>query len=89
MSRQFTCAALVTGSVLFSGAWIAVSAAASERGLRLMSSDAVRTQFALDGNGNLPFAVDFRSYYATFLERWWGIDSSAVLGGRFAPVAVL
>ena len=43
----------------------------------------------LDGNGNLPFAVDFRSYYATFLERWWGIDSSAVLGGRFAPVAVL
>ena len=43
----------------------------------------------LDGNGNLPFAVDFRSYYATFLERWWGIDSSAVLGGRFAPLAVL
>ena len=22
-----------------------------------------------------PFAVDFRGYYATFLERWWGIDS--------------
>ncbi len=34
----------------------------------------------LDGNGNLPFAVDFRSYYATFLERWWGIDSRRVLG---------
>jgi uncharacterized protein (DUF1501 family) len=34
----------------------------------------------LDGNGNLPFAVDFRGYYATFLERWWGIDSRRVLG---------
>jgi uncharacterized protein (DUF1501 family) len=37
---------------------------------------------ALDANGNLPFAVDFRGYYATLLERWWGIDSSRVLGGR-------
>jgi uncharacterized protein (DUF1501 family) len=36
----------------------------------------------LDGSGNLPFAVDFRSYYATFLERWWGIDSASVLGMR-------
>ena len=37
----------------------------------------------LDGNGNLAFAVDFRSYYATFLSRWWGIDSGAVLGAGF------
>lgn len=37
----------------------------------------------LDGNGNLPHAVDFRSYYATFLDRWWGIDSQDVLGARF------
>jgi uncharacterized protein (DUF1501 family) len=37
----------------------------------------------LDGNGNLPFTVDFRGYYATLLERWWGIDSRAVLGGAF------
>ena len=43
----------------------------------------------LDGNGNLPFAVDFRSYYATFLDRWWGIDSKAVLGGRFTPLTVV
>ena len=43
----------------------------------------------LDGNGNLPFAVDFRSYYATFLERWWGIDSSPVLAGRYAPLGLL
>jgi uncharacterized protein (DUF1501 family) len=40
----------------------------------------------LDGNGNLPFAVDFRSYYATFLSRWWGIDSGAVLGATFKPL---
>ena len=43
----------------------------------------------LDGNGNLPFAVDFRSYYATFLERWWQIDSASVLGGKYAPLAIL
>ena len=30
----------------------------------------------LDGNGNLPFAVDFRDLYATVLERWWGADST-------------
>jgi uncharacterized protein (DUF1501 family) len=40
----------------------------------------------LDGNGNLPFAVDFRSYYATFLRRWWDIEPAEVLGGRFAPL---
>jgi len=41
----------------------------------------------LDGNGNLAHAVDFRAYYASFLERWWGIDAAPVLGGKFAPVA--
>ena len=40
----------------------------------------------LDGNGNLPFAVDFRSYYATFLRRWWDIEPGEVLRGRFAPL---
>jgi uncharacterized protein (DUF1501 family) len=40
----------------------------------------------LDGNGNLPHAVDFRDYYATFLQRWWGIDPNRVLGGKFTPV---
>ena len=40
----------------------------------------------LDGEGNLPFAVDFRAYYATFLERLWGADSRSVLGGRHAPL---
>jgi uncharacterized protein (DUF1501 family) len=43
----------------------------------------------LDGNGNLPHAVDFRAYYATFLDRWWGIDSRDVLGGRFAALDLL
>ena len=36
----------------------------------------------LDGNGNLPFAVDFRDLYATALERWWGIDSRVALNGK-------
>ena len=43
----------------------------------------------LDGNGNLPFAVDFRGYYATFLDRWWSIDDAAVLGGRFEKLDFL
>jgi uncharacterized protein (DUF1501 family) len=43
---------------------------------------------ALEG-GNLPFAVDFRSLYATAIERWWGQDSSRVLGGRFRPLELL
>jgi uncharacterized protein (DUF1501 family) len=43
----------------------------------------------LDGGGNLPFAVDFRGYYATFLERWWGIDAGQILGGRFEQVNVI
>jgi uncharacterized protein (DUF1501 family) len=37
----------------------------------------------LDGNGNLPMAVDFRSLYATVLRSWWGGDAAAVLGRRF------
>ena len=43
----------------------------------------------LDANGNLPFAVDFRGYYATFLDRWWGIDSRQVLGARYGVVDFL
>jgi uncharacterized protein (DUF1501 family) len=40
----------------------------------------------LDGNGNLPFGVDFRSYYATFLERWWGIPAATIFAGKQAPL---
>jgi uncharacterized protein (DUF1501 family) len=43
---------------------------------------------ALDG-GNLPFAVDFRSLYATALERWWGLESRGPLKGRFAPLDLI
>jgi uncharacterized protein (DUF1501 family) len=43
----------------------------------------------LDGNGNLPFGVDFRSLYATALERWWGIDGKTVLGQKFPPLDLL
>ena len=43
----------------------------------------------LDGNGNLPFAVDFRAIYATVLERWWGVDATAPLKGRFPALDVL
>jgi uncharacterized protein (DUF1501 family) len=43
----------------------------------------------LDGNGNLASSLDFRSLYATVLDRWWGLDASAVLGERFTPVSLL
>ena len=37
-------------------------------------------------SGNLAYAVDFRSLYATALERWWGQPSARTLNGRFAPL---
>ena len=43
----------------------------------------------LDGNGNLPFAVDFRDLYATALEGWWGINATTALNGKFSPLDVL
>ena len=43
----------------------------------------------LSPDGNPAYALDFRSVYATVLERWWGMDSRDALGGRFAPVAYL
>ncbi|HSA69995.1 MAG TPA: DUF1501 domain-containing protein [Burkholderiales bacterium] len=39
--------------------------------------------------GNLRHGVDFRSLYATALERWWGLSSARALGGQFAPLDVL
>jgi uncharacterized protein (DUF1501 family) len=43
----------------------------------------------LDGNGNLPMAVDFRRLYATVLRSWWGCDAAAVLERRFEPLPLL
>lgn len=37
----------------------------------------------LDPNGNLKYTVDFRSVYATVLDRWMGASSKDVLGGTF------
>jgi uncharacterized protein (DUF1501 family) len=39
--------------------------------------------------GNLSFSTDFRSVYATVLERWLGRPSQVVLGGSFAQLPVL
>jgi uncharacterized protein (DUF1501 family) len=43
----------------------------------------------LDGNGNPISTLDFRQLYATVLERWWRLESQAVLGERLAPVGFL
>jgi len=43
----------------------------------------------LDGNGNLPVAVDFRQIYATVLGKWWGLDARTVLQQRFEPLPLL
>jgi uncharacterized protein (DUF1501 family) len=43
----------------------------------------------LDGNGNLPMALDFRRLYATVLGPWWGCDAAAVLERRFDPLPLL
>lgn len=38
---------------------------------------------SLDSNGNLKYTTDFRSVYATVLDRWLGASSQAVLGGSY------
>jgi uncharacterized protein (DUF1501 family) len=43
----------------------------------------------LSGDGNPSHALDFRSVYATVMERWWGVPSAPVLAGKFAPVPFL
>lgn len=43
----------------------------------------------LDNAGNLNFTVDFRSVYATVLDRWLGAPASAVLGGSYDDQAFL
>ena len=39
--------------------------------------------------GNVRFSVDFRSVYATVLERWLGRPAATVLGGEFTKLPVL
>ncbi len=38
---------------------------------------------SLDNVGNLKYTIDFRSVYATVLDRWLGASSKDVLGGSF------
>src|SRR5215471_13977949 len=38
----------------------------------------------LDQNGNLKYTLDFRSVYATVLDRWMGASSKDVLGDSFS-----
>ena len=37
-------------------------------------------------DGDLIFNTDFRQVYATWLDRWLGVSSEAVLGGKYDPV---
>jgi uncharacterized protein (DUF1501 family) len=40
-------------------------------------------------NGDLKYQTDFRSVYATVLERWLGRSSTDVLGGTFATLPIV
>ena len=39
--------------------------------------------------GNLVYGVDFRSLYATAIEKWWGGSATRILAGKFAPLDIL
>src|SRR5205085_6697099 len=43
----------------------------------------------LDQNGNLKYTIDFRSVYATMLERWMGASSKDVLGADYGSQSFL
>lgn len=43
----------------------------------------------LDNTGNTVFDVDFRSVYATVLDKWLGVDHREVLGSQFEDVGFL
>ncbi len=45
--------------------------------------------FSSTNMGNLAYTTDFRSVYATVLERWLGRPSATVLGGSFDKIPVL
>ncbi len=43
----------------------------------------------LDRTANLVHTTDFRSLYATLLDRWLGVDAGEVLGGDFERLPLL
>ena len=49
----------------------------------------VQPDLSATNMGNLRYAVDFRSVYATVLERWLGRPSAPVLAGTFPQLPVL
>ena len=44
---------------------------------------------ALDSAGNLKENVDFRSVYATILDKWLGADSRSILGASYDNLGFL
>ncbi len=40
-------------------------------------------------DGDLKFNVDFRSVYATMLDKWLEIPSAGILGGDFSPIPIV
>ena len=40
-------------------------------------------------DGDLKFSIDFRSVYATLLDKWLEIPSQNVLGGKFDPLGIV
>ncbi|NOX58395.1 MAG: DUF1501 domain-containing protein, partial [Planctomycetes bacterium] len=40
-------------------------------------------------NGDLRFTTDFRSVYATMLEKWLKVDPARILGGAFPPLDLI
>ena len=43
----------------------------------------------LEDGGDLLHNVDFRSVYATILEKWLGLDSKPLIGGSFETLGFL
>jgi len=39
--------------------------------------------------GDLKYRIDFRGVYASVLEQWIGVNSEAILGGRFLAEDIL
>ena len=43
----------------------------------------------LDSGGNIKYKVDFRSTYATILDKWLGADSQSILGAKYNNLGFL
>ncbi|MFD0837120.1 DUF1501 domain-containing protein [Mariniflexile aquimaris] len=45
--------------------------------------------FELDGNGDIKYTVDFRSIYATVLDKWLAVDDKTILNKSFSQLDLL